>query len=65
MESWPRCERAMGFIAMIVGAVFLALAGLVIYQAGYTKGFFALLTIGSVGMAAGLFMFVNAGKTIN
>jgi hypothetical protein len=57
----------MGFIAIIVGAVFLALAGFVIHEVGYSisKGFIALVTTGCLGTAVGLFMFLNAGKTTN
>ena len=57
----------MGFIAIIVGAVFLALAGFVIYERGYSisKGFIAVVTTGCLGMTVGLFMFLSAGKTIN
>ena len=67
MDTWLRCERAMGFIAMIVGASFLVLAGFVLYQADYSisKGFIALLITGGVGMAVGLFMFRNAGETVH
>ena len=67
LDLWPRCERAMGFIAIIDGAVFLALAGFVIYQTGYptSKGFIVLVTTGCLGMAVGLFMFLQAGKTTN
>ena len=66
MDSWPRCERAMGFVAMIVGAAFLALAGFLIYETDYTisTGFVVLLTTGGVGIALGVFM-VNAGKALN
>ena len=66
MDSWPRCERAMGFVAMIVGAGFLVLAAFVIYQADYaiSKGFVALLITGGVAVSVGLFMFLNAGETI-
>jgi len=57
----------MGFIAIIVGAVFLALAGFVIHEVGYSisKGFIALVTTGCLGTAVGLFMFLNTGKTTN
>ena len=67
MDTWPRCERAMGFIAMIVGASFLVLSGLVLYQADYSisKGFIALVITGGVTMAVGLFMFLNAGETVH
>ena len=64
MDSWPRCERAIGFIATTVGAAFLALAGFLLYQADYSipKGFIALLITGGVGMAVGLFMFLNVNR---
>jgi hypothetical protein len=67
MDSWPRCERAMGFLAMIVGAAFLVLAGFAVYEADYSisKGVIALLITGGVAMAVGLFMFLNSGETIN
>lgn len=66
MGSWPRCERARGFVAMMVGAAFLALAGFLIYETDYAifTGFLVLLIIGGVGIALGGFM-VNAGKAPN
>jgi hypothetical protein len=64
MDTWPRCERAMGFIALVVGAMFLALAGFVIYEASYTitNGSIVLLATGCVAIAIGLLMFISAGR---
>jgi FtsH-binding integral membrane protein len=61
-----RCARAIGFVAMIVGVAFMALAGLAIFEASSSRGFIAfLLIIGGVGIIVGGFLFSNADKTIN
>ena len=57
----------MGFIALLVGAGFLLLAGVVIFEADYSvsRGFVVLSIMGGVGMVVGLFMLINAGRMIN